>query len=91
MPNETLKHYSMKNQSEKIESIQLELVELEKMYHTITDMAAEHFNPSNIEQSIQTQILKLRSDLMEAEIDQAEYEAEMALEASQEFDKYEKD
>lgn len=89
MHNKTLQQ--MTNQTEKIENIQLELSELEKMYHTITDMAAEHFNPSSIEQAIQLQILKLRSDLMECEIDQAEYEAEIALEASQEFDKYEND
>lgn len=81
----------MKNQSEKIENIQLELSELEKMYHTITDMAAEHFNPHVIQDALQIEIILLNSSLTLAQEQQKQYEAEMALEASQEFDKYEND
>jgi hypothetical protein len=79
----------MTNQTEKIESIQDELTELEKMYHTITDMAAEHFSPHLIEWVLKHKIVKLIGLLRETLEKQKQYEAERALEDSQEFNKYE--
>jgi hypothetical protein len=81
----------MKNKSKKIESIQAELTELEKMYHTITDMAAEHFDDTEISTELQLQVIKLTTKLRVAKEEQKQYEAECALEDSQEFDKYSKD
>jgi hypothetical protein len=81
----------MTNQTEKIESIQAELTELEKMYHTITDMAAEYFNPHVIQNALQIQIIMIDSSLTLAKEQQKQYEAERALEDATEFDKYSKD
>jgi len=81
----------MTNQTEKIESIQAELTELEKIYHTITDMAAKYFQPYAIEKSLQKQIILLNGRLSLSKEEQKQYEAERALEDSTEFDKYSKD
>jgi len=77
--------YNMTNHTEKIESIQAELSELEKMYHTITDMACEHFYNVNITFAIQRQVIHLTEKLRETKEEQKQYEAERALEDSKEF------
>lgn len=78
----------MKNQSEKIQSYQEELSQLEKMYHTVTDQIGEHFDNSEIVSAIQKQIILLTGQISLLKEEQEIYEHEMAFEASQEFDKY---
>ena len=81
----------MKDQSEKIQSYQEELSQLEKMYHTVTDQIGEHFDNREIVSALQKQIILLTGEISLLKEEQEIYENEMDFEASQEFDKYSND
>lgn len=70
-----------------IEEYQGELAELEKAYHTFTDVVGNHFDPSNIIQCIQMSITELRCRIEKAESELSAHNEQ--FKGEKEFDKYE--
>ncbi len=78
----------MKDQTELIQSMQAELHVLHGMLTKLYDMAPDHFDWTQIEIAMKVQSIRLGGKISILKDEQEAYEAQMAFEASQEFDRY---
>jgi len=72
-----------------LEEYRAELAELEKAYHTFTDVVGNHFSTGLIVSSIQAQIVVLCVKITDAQLELDAHNAQ--IDGEKEFDKYQKE